>query len=108
MAGSAGIATRKKARQAAALLAVVLFLVVLFFHLPAPGPILRDGVARTRAFETLALCVTALVMTGTPPVLLGRLLFALCMAVFGIQHFMYARFVAALVPSWIPGPLFWA
>src|SRR5713226_7889837 len=30
------------------------------------------------------------------------------LVVFGVQHFLYARFVAALVPSWIPGHLFWA
>jgi uncharacterized membrane protein len=39
---------------------------------------------------------------------LGRFLFALPLLVFGIQHFMYARYVATLVPSWIPGHLFWA
>jgi uncharacterized membrane protein YphA (DoxX/SURF4 family) len=36
----------------------------------------------------------------------------LCLAVFlfvcGLQHFVYADFVAALVPSWIPGQRFWA
>jgi hypothetical protein len=37
----------------------------------------------------------------------GRLLFAVCMVVFGIQHFMYALFIASLIPSWIPGHLFW-
>jgi hypothetical protein len=30
------------------------------------------------------------------------------MVVFGVQHFMYAPFIAFLVPSWIPGHLFWA
>jgi uncharacterized membrane protein len=29
------------------------------------------------------------------------------MFVFGIQHFMYADFVATLVPGWIPFHLFW-
>ena len=27
---------------------------------------------------------------------------------FGIQHFIYADFVATLVPAWIPPQLFWA
>lgn len=26
----------------------------------------------------------------------------------GTQHFLYARFVAKLVPAWIPEPMFWA
>jgi uncharacterized membrane protein len=25
----------------------------------------------------------------------------------GVQHFVYAEFAAKLVPSWIPGPMFW-
>jgi len=25
----------------------------------------------------------------------------------GVQHFVYARFAATLVPRWIPGPMFW-
>ena len=38
----------------------------------------------------------------------GRFLIAIPMAIFGIQHFMYAAFVAGLVPSWMPARLFWA
>ena len=38
----------------------------------------------------------------------GLLLFALAMAVFGVQHFIYAKYVATLVPGWIPMHLFWA
>jgi uncharacterized membrane protein YphA (DoxX/SURF4 family) len=52
-----------------------------------------------------------LVLAGFPVLVrIGRLLFALPLIIFGIQHFMYmyARYVATLVPSSIPGPLFWA
>src|SRR5260370_21205808 len=38
----------------------------------------------------------------------GPLLFAIAMAVFGADHFVTARFVASIVPSWIPWHLFWA
>ena len=38
----------------------------------------------------------------------GPLLFAIPMAVFGADHFVTARFVASIVPSWIPWHLFWA
>jgi putative oxidoreductase len=38
---------------------------------------------------------------------ISRILYALTLAVFGVQHFMYAAFVATIVPGWIPWPLFW-
>jgi len=41
-------------------------------------------------------------------ILLGPLLLAIPMAIFGGDHFMAAPFVAKAVPSWIPGHLFWA
>jgi uncharacterized membrane protein YphA (DoxX/SURF4 family) len=107
VAAGMGIVTRKQARRASILLGALLFVVVLLFHLPGPAAILRDGTARTRAFEALAMCGAALVLAGTPLVTLGRLLFALSMVVFGVQHFMYATFVATLVPAWIPGHSFW-
>jgi uncharacterized membrane protein YphA (DoxX/SURF4 family) len=37
----------------------------------------------------------------------GRFFLAIPMIVFGIQHFLYAEFVATLVPTWIPGKMFW-
>jgi uncharacterized membrane protein len=39
---------------------------------------------------------------------MGRIHFAISLAVFGTQHFLYARFVATLVPAWIPGRFFWS
>jgi uncharacterized membrane protein len=38
----------------------------------------------------------------------GPLFLAVAMAIFGADHLTAARFVALLVPSWIPGRLFWA
>ncbi len=38
----------------------------------------------------------------------GRIFIAISLVVFGIQHFLYANFVATLVPAWVPGRLFWA
>lgn len=37
----------------------------------------------------------------------GRILFALPFAVFGLMHFMAAGDMAGLVPSWVPGGVFW-
>jgi uncharacterized membrane protein len=53
------------------------------------------------------MCGASLVIAGSL-VGLGRLFFASLLVVVGIQHFLYARFIATLVPAWIPGHLFWA
>lgn len=37
----------------------------------------------------------------------GPYLFALSLVVFGGIHFYVARFIASLIPAWIPGSLFW-
>jgi uncharacterized membrane protein len=39
---------------------------------------------------------------------LGRIFVAISLVVFGVQHFIYGRFVGGLVPAWMPGHLFWA
>jgi len=38
----------------------------------------------------------------------GRILVAISLVVFGVQHFIYGGFVATLVPAFMPGRLFWA
>jgi uncharacterized membrane protein len=41
-------------------------------------------------------------------ILFGPLLFAIPMAIFGMDHLVAAKAIATVVPSWIPGQLFWA
>lgn len=101
-----GLATLR--RRAAPALAAVFGLVFLAFQLTTPAALVTDGIARTRALETLAFLATALVLAGAPFVPSARILFGLCFMMLGVQHFMYAGFVATLVPAWIPGGgLFW-
>lgn len=108
LAAGATIGSATLRRRAALGLAVLFTLVFVAFQLPSPEAILREGVARTRALETLAFLATALVLAGAPLLRAGRLLFAVCLVVLGVQHFMYAAFIATLVPGWIPGGgLFW-
>jgi uncharacterized membrane protein len=38
----------------------------------------------------------------------GRIFIAISLVVFGIQHFIYANYLAGQVPAWLPGRLFWA
>ena len=110
-----------KGRTAATLLGVALlwralsaYLIGLLGHLRDPGP-------WTSGFELVALGGAALVLAATFPsdregsagvldkfFAVGRYLFALALVVFGVQHFLYAGFVATIVPAWIPGKLFWA
>lgn len=37
----------------------------------------------------------------------GRIFFSIMMIVFGYDHFLYTKFVATLVPEWIPWHTFW-
>lgn len=58
----------------------------------------------------LAVIIRAGVLQGRGidrAIIFGPLFFAIPMAVFGADHFIAPRIVATLVPSWIPGHLFW-
>jgi uncharacterized membrane protein len=39
---------------------------------------------------------------------IARVLYALAMIAFGLSHFFYLQLTAPLVPSWLPGHVFWA
>jgi len=82
--------------------------------------VIHDGNARTRASEVVALGAIAWVIAGIAAARkrpeqtggwkivqeVGRWLLAITLIIFGVQHFMYAAFVATLIPAWIPGHLF--
>ncbi len=106
VAAAAGIATGILARCAAISLAILLCVRVLLAYVPRLMANIHDPGPWTSGSELLALCGAALVLAGVKK--LGRILFALPLVVFAIQHFLYARFIATLVPAWIPGRLFWA
>jgi uncharacterized membrane protein YphA (DoxX/SURF4 family) len=109
VAVAASIATNIQSRCAAILLAITILLRVLLVYAPKLAANPHDPGPWTSGFELLAMCGTSLVLAGTHATIkLGRLLFAIPLVVFGVQHFLYAGFVATLVPSWILGHLFWA
>jgi len=109
IAAGASVATSIQVRCAAILLAVTILLRVLFVYVPKLAANPHDPGPWTSGFELLALCGAALVLADVPTTIkLGRFLFAIPLVVFGVQHFLYARFVATLVPPWIPGHLFGA
>lgn len=114
----------KGVRLAAASLGIMSLLWVLILHAPNLFARPSNGNVWTVTFETLALCGVAWVLAGSrasgqtssekwrgrssSPVTPARICFGVSMLVFGVLHFIYARFVATLVPAWLPGRLFWA
>lgn len=116
LAAGISILLRRNADLASGLIAMFFFLRALVVHLPKLLSNLHDPGPWTSGSEMLALCGGALVLAGTlrsnarsaPAIELGRSLFAATLMVFAIQHFMYARFIATLIPAWIPAPYFWA
>jgi uncharacterized membrane protein YphA (DoxX/SURF4 family) len=116
------IASLWKARQSAISLGSFLLLSFFFLHCLHLSSIVHNGTDRTRAFECLTLSAIGFSLAGILPngrnssasgiaanwpLTLGRSLFAISMVVFGAQHFMYAGFIATLIPAWIPVHLFW-
>jgi uncharacterized membrane protein len=113
IAGGLGIAIENSA-WAAALLTTLFALCLLLLHAPRIPSMLHDLVERTRAFETLAVCGGVLVLTGILvredtalqgwntaagyAIETGRCLFAISLAIFGLDHFFTGVcFVAAAV-----------
>jgi len=118
-----GIAIEKHARLVAMLLGAALFLNILFLHLPGLITQIHNPGPWTVTFELLALCGASFILAnvmsrdeltsstskiGPSLATAGRFAFAISLVIFGIQHFIYARFIASLIPSWIPSHLFWA
>lgn len=121
------LAANIKTRLTAILLGILFLVFVLF--LEGPRLIASHFGQRTIFFEALALCASALVLAGTVPAAgryserssgaldwgneswlskSGRFLFAISAIVFGVDHLMFIKFIASLVPPWIPWHLFWA
>jgi uncharacterized membrane protein YphA (DoxX/SURF4 family) len=127
IAAGAAIVLHLKAHAAALAFGALALLSFVFLHVPlaASGPLW--GGAWTSAGKALVMCGGALCvavsLTETerePPsgrlasarvrdgfVICGRVCLGAFMVLAGIQHFMFAGFVASLVPAWMPGALFW-
>jgi uncharacterized membrane protein len=112
------------ARAAATVLAAMLTLWVLFFHVPGLLTQLHSGNEWTSAFETLALSAAAWILAAALSraahgadrwdnalqrlATFGRYAFGVSLPVFGVLHFIYSGYVSSVIPTWIPYPLFWA
>jgi hypothetical protein len=113
------IAVGTMARWASLFLGLAILLFGLVHYLPILLARLHDPGPWTVLFELLALgggAFAAAASFPAPPAggfvralgRAGRFLVAISLVVFAVQHFMYAQFVAGLVPAWIPAHLFWA
>jgi uncharacterized membrane protein len=109
---AAGILLNKEGRTLALGLAGLFLTLFLFCHVPYelwvdPGG--RSIGAWNNALKESALVGGALIVAGSyfGGFGYGRIFFAVTMIVFGIEHYIWAQGVATLIPSWIPGPLFW-
>jgi uncharacterized membrane protein len=114
----------RESRIAATVIGLIYLLCVLILHTQKLSDIVHDGVGRTRAFEPFAMAgaafaLAALVAKGSTSIpflsgaipflaILGRYIVAFSLIVFGVQHFLYAQFIAFLVPAWMPAHLFLA
>jgi uncharacterized membrane protein len=124
IAGGGAILAGVKARLAATLVGALFLLSFVLLHVPG------NLMARAFSVEGWADALTALtlaggclVAAGTLPqpaegsgrsiawldklIPLGMYPLAFMVIVFGADHFIHMKFVASLVPAWIPGHAFW-
>src|SRR5580704_5428362 len=114
---AAGIAIlfNLKGRKVAAWTGVALLVLVLIAHIPnqLSGAYRAVLGAWTNTIKELALAGGAWIAAMSLPkegelpawleksLPLGRYFFAFLLVVFGIDHFLYGKFVATIVPSWV-------
>ncbi|HEY6375919.1 MAG TPA: hypothetical protein VIX90_10400 [Edaphobacter sp.] len=111
-----------KGRKVAAWTGVTLLVLVLIAHIPnqLSGPYTAVLGAWTNTFKELALAggawIAALSLSQRGSELpawlekalpLGRYFFAVMLVIFGIDHFLYPKIVATLVPGWVGAHMFW-
>ena len=115
-----------KIKSAAFSLGVLIFVWTLFRHFPLVIANITDPAELNSMFMAVAvsgssfiigkldstwdLIVSKLISLSTDHIvkLIGNSFYGVAMVVFGIQHILYAPFIASLIPTWIPGGHFWS
>jgi uncharacterized membrane protein YphA (DoxX/SURF4 family) len=127
----AGLAIIFKYRPRKVSLVLGAILLLLFLSCQVPYETFIDPIGNhlalwTNAFKLLALSGGAFVVAGSFPeeisgsqkgyswlrflekaIPLGSIFFAIMLIVFGMDHFLYTKYVALLVPDWIGNKIFW-
>jgi hypothetical protein len=120
-AAGLSIAAKFHSRLTAMLLGCLFLGYALFLELPLVFAHPADWSVYGIFFEALALSASAWMLVRTLPRAISRwesalgkvavsgpYFFAVSLIVFGSIHFVVTRFIASLIPAWIPGSLFWA
>ncbi|HEY7182057.1 MAG TPA: hypothetical protein VIC84_11590 [Blastocatellia bacterium] len=127
LASGAAIMIGEVARSAALLLGAVILSSFVLMYLPLLITTPPNGGLWTSAGKALALSGGSFLLAGSLPVKLdspvktlagavralerfiplGPFFLAVFLIFCGIEHFIYVEFVTSLVPSWIPGGVFW-
>lgn len=114
-AAGVSIAANRNTRLMATLAGIVLIVQILLIHAPRLAANLHDPGPWTSAFEVLGICCGAWALAPSAGgrmnqsvLTAARMGLASLLVVVGVQHFMYAQFVATLVQTWMPLHLFWA
>jgi uncharacterized membrane protein len=122
---SAAVLFNYKVKVAAYSLGVTIFSWALFRHVPLVIVNLSDPAEWNSLFMAVAASGSAFIIAdSTTHGLLpfrnrllsnrfvtrrvGNLCYGSALIIFGVQHIVYAPFIASLIPSWIPGNYFWA
>lgn len=124
IAAALGIASKKQARLAAILLAVLLMSFELFLHLSTIIAQPRNVIAWAISLRDLSFCAGALAFAGTwtePQqtasanilVTLARIFLSVSAIFYGVEHFLHPAFMPAVdfdrtMPPWIPAAHFWS
>jgi uncharacterized membrane protein len=127
LVSGAVIMVGKTARSAALLRGGVILSSFVLLYLPLLGSTPPNGGLWTSAGKALAFSGGSFLVAASLPVKLdspanaparalralakliplGRFFLAAFLILCGIEHFIYVEFVKTLVPSWIPGSVFW-
>jgi uncharacterized membrane protein YphA (DoxX/SURF4 family) len=114
-----GVNAPRTTQVAALALAVLFALLMLVFEAPHSVAKPADWGGWQAIAESTAMAMGGLLAYAQSPGVgeagatavarIARLVFGLCLLVFGGSHFVYARFTASLVPTWLPpSQLAWA
>ncbi len=107
--GGLGMISKASYPFAARSIGYLLLLLVFIPHLITLVSNIHDPAPWTSIVENAPLCGGAFIISGYGKLPgWGRILFALSLLVFAVQHFMYAEFIADIIPAWIPFKVFLA
>ncbi len=116
IAGGCAILIRRYNRQAAMSLGWLILALTLLLHVPrwqadSMNPGLLTFMGKGYMLAGAAFLTAASLMernrTTRQAALAGRAFLAAFFVLCGVEHFTLAKFVANLVPAWIPGHMFW-